>query len=82
MGEMMLFILTDTARKLWALKEMNQANNRQADAELIPNEQIPFPKSLVFIFETSVHPEGIIHIAQEDGILITCDSIKNWVAPE
>jgi hypothetical protein len=39
---------------------------------------MPFPNSSIFIFETTTQPEGIIHIEAEGGILITCDSIKNW----
>lgn len=30
-------------------------------------------------FDTSVHPEGILHINRESGIIITCDSVKNWI---
>ena len=72
------FYLDRYRAKLWALKGMQHAGNRLADVELSQGSQMPFPDSSIFIFETSVHPEGIIHIAQEGGIIITCDSIKNW----
>ncbi|HRE32597.1 MAG TPA: hypothetical protein PLD88_11535 [Candidatus Berkiella sp.] len=39
---------------------------------------MPFPDCSLFVFETSVYPEAILHINREGGILITCDSIKNW----
>jgi hypothetical protein len=76
------FYLDRYHAKLWALKEMKHANNRETDIQLFPNGQMPAPDCSIFIFETSKHPEGILHIAQEGGILITCDSIKNWLAPD
>lgn len=33
-------------------------------------------------FSTSKEPEGALLLEQEGGILITCDSIKNWVQPD
>ena len=43
---------------------------------------MPFPDCSFFIFETSIYPEGFLHITKEGGILITCDSIKNWVSAD
>jgi|SRR6185437_116591 len=76
------FYLDKYHAKLWALKEMKHADNRVTDMQLVPNGQMPLPDCQIFIFETSTYPEGILHIAQEGGILITCDSIKNWVAQD
>lgn len=76
------FYLDRYHAKLWALKEMNHANNHITDVQLIPNGQMPVPYCSIFIFETSKYPEGILHIAQQGGILITCDSIKNWLTPD
>jgi hypothetical protein len=64
--------------QLWALKGMKHNNGVKANVELSPKNKMPFPNSDVFIFETTTQPEGIIHIEAEGGILITCDSIKNW----
>jgi hypothetical protein len=68
--------------KLWALPRMQHHNNRLADVLLAPNGIMPFTGCALFIFETSEYPEGILHIAKEDGILVTCDSIKNWVSAD
>lgn len=76
------FYLDRYHAKLWALKEMKHDNNQVTDVQLIPNGQMPVPNCSIFIFETSKYPEGILHIAQQGGILITCDSIKNWLAPD
>ncbi len=61
---------------------MSHENNRVADVKFIPNGQMPVPNYSIFIFETSKYPEGVLDIAQKNGILITCDSIKNWLAPD
>ncbi len=74
------FYLDRYPAKLWALKSMKHAHNHPTDRELTPNETLPIPDSQLFVFETSAVPEGAIHIARQGGILITCDSIKNWVA--
>lgn len=76
------FYLDRYSAKLWALKGMTHDNNREADIQLVPNGQMPISDSSIFIFETSNFPEGILHLAREGGILITCDSIKNWVAAD
>lgn len=72
------FYLDRYPAKLWALKEMKHDNNKSTDCELIVNGKMPFPDCSLFFFETSIHPEGILHIKQEGGILVTCDSVKNW----
>ncbi|HNB62256.1 MAG TPA: transporter associated domain-containing protein, partial [Saprospiraceae bacterium] len=43
-----------------------------------PDGQMPFPDCSLFVFETSIHPEAILHVNRMDGVLITCDSVKNW----
>lgn len=63
--------------KLWILKGMTYDNSLKADLELVADGKMPFPGCSLFVFETSDLPEGILHIAKEGGILITCDSIQN-----
>jgi len=76
------FYLDRYRASLWALQGMTHNDNRVADVEIIPEGKMPFPDASLFVFQTSVHPEGILHIAREGGILVTCDSIKNWIAPD
>jgi hypothetical protein len=76
------FYLNRYDAKLWALEGMEHHNNRLADNLLVQNGAIPFRDCAVFIFETSAYPEGILHIAKEGGIIVTCDSIKNWVSAD
>jgi hypothetical protein len=76
------FYIDHYSAKLWAIKGMQHENNKITDIELVPDGLMPFPKCSLFVFETSLYPEGVLHIAQEGGILITCDSIKNWVVKD
>lgn len=72
------FYLDRYHAKFWALKGMKHENGKSPDVEMVPGGSMPFPGSSLFIFETASQPEGIIHLSQEGGILISCDSIKNW----
>lgn len=76
------FYLDRYHAKLWALKGMQHQNNRPADFLLTLGGEKPFSDCSIFIFETSQQPEAIIHINKEGGILVTCDSIKNWLKPD
>jgi|SRR6185437_11260380 len=76
------FYLDRYDAKLWALEGMIHEDNRNTNIHLTSNGQMPIPNCSVFIFETSRFPEAILHISQQNGILITCDSIKNWLAPD
>lgn len=72
------FYLDKYSAKLWALKGMQPENNKFTANELIPNGKMPFPDCSLFVFETASQVEGILHLNQEGGILISCDSVKNW----
>ncbi|CEG58646.1 conserved protein of unknown function [Legionella fallonii LLAP-10] len=74
------FYLDRYDAKLWALKGMKHSHNHPTDRELAPHEPLPIADSQLFVFETSAAPEGIIHVTRQGGIIITCDSIKNWIA--
>lgn len=56
---------------------MTYENSLQADRNLTLDGEMPFQGCSLFVFETSVLPEGILHIEREGGILISCDSIQN-----
>jgi hypothetical protein len=72
------FYLDRYEAKLWALKGMVHADHRQADFLIGETTAVPFPQASFFKFETTSQPEAILHIDRHDGILVTCDSIKNW----
>jgi hypothetical protein len=72
------FYLDRYSAKLWALPGVKHDNHKFTDVALIPDGEMPFPDCSLFVFETSTQPEAILHINREGGILITCDSVKNW----
>jgi len=65
--------------KFWALNGMENKQGKQIDTVLTPGSPMPFPHSTLITFETSKHPEAMIYIGTNGGILVTCDSIKNWI---
>ncbi len=68
--------------KFWALKGMTDQNGKAIDAELTIDGPMPFPHCSVIMFKTSKFPEAMLHFDMHGGILITCDSIKNWLGPD
>lgn len=73
------FYVDKYTAKLWALNGMQHSHHKATDVELIPNDKMPFPDCSLFVFETSTQPEGVLYLQREGGILITCDSVKNWI---
>jgi len=68
--------------KFWALPGMVHEHGLVADQELSSHGEVPFAGCSVFTFHTTRRPECIIHIDRADGILVSCDSLQNWVEPD
>jgi len=68
--------------KLWALPDMPHAEGVSPDHFLGIDKALPFAESSLFVFEHTKLPECIIRIDREGGILIACDSLQNWLAPD
>lgn len=66
--------------KLWALPGATHESGRATDHEL--GAALPFAGATLFQFETVTAPEGVIVLAREGGVLISCDSLQNWCAPD
>jgi len=64
--------------KLWACEGMHFNNNLKIDFLIKENEAAPIKGAAFFEFKTTKFPEAIMHISLHGGILIACDSIKNW----
>lgn len=63
---------------LWALKGMTDENNAKID-HVLTEGNLPLNNTSLFYFETSKFPEAVIYLKEHDGIIVSCDSIKNWV---
>ena len=72
--------------KLWTLQGMKDdcggGDYTKIDVEMTVGGLMPFPGCSLFIFESASFPEGVLHLTREGGILITCDSVKNWLSAD
>jgi hypothetical protein len=67
--------------RFWALPGMHQEHDLTPDRELTPNGEMPFEHCSLFHFRTK-QPEGILHINRAGGILVSGDSLQNYLAPD
>jgi flavorubredoxin len=49
---------------------------------LTTDGELPLSACSLFVFEHTKLPECILRIDREGGILIACDSLQNWLAPD
>jgi hypothetical protein len=52
------------------------------DVPLVADGEMPFAGCTLFEFKTTKLPEVILRLDRSGGILIACDSLQNWVAPD
>lgn len=62
---------------LWAYAKMDFSHGEVLDFDLRENK-LPIANAELFTFTTTNFPEALIVLNTHDGILISCDSIKNW----
>ncbi|WP_412552624.1 hypothetical protein [Shimia sp. MIT1388] len=67
---------------LWALEGMEHKGGLTTDRVLRAGEKMPARDLSLFTYDTSTRPEGMFLLAREGGILITADSLQNWVKPD
>jgi hypothetical protein len=68
--------------KFWALRGMVHEHGLVPDYELRPDGEMPFSGCSVVAFHTTKLPECILHIERAGGIIISCDSLQNWIEPD
>jgi hypothetical protein len=68
--------------KFWAHIDMTHEHGLVADRELRPGGEMPFAGCGVFVFRTTKRPECILSIDRAGGILVSSDSLQNWVEPD
>jgi hypothetical protein len=66
----------------WALPRMENEHGLTTDKELTPDGEMPFAGCSLFEFRATKRPEGILHIDRAGGILISGDSLQNYLAPD
>ncbi len=70
------------ARRSGRLPDIQHEHGLTPDKELTPGGQMPFAGCSLFDFRTTKRPEGILHIDRAGGILVSGDSLQNWLAPD
>jgi len=66
----------------WTLPGMPQDNGVVPDKQLSVDGEMPFAGCSVFAFEHTKLPEAILRIERDGGILVSADSLQNWIAPD
>ena len=67
---------------LWALPGMEHEHGLETTHPLTVGGATPVTDASLFVFETSSKPEGVLLVDRDGGILISCDSLQNWVEPD
>jgi len=65
----------------WAMPGMEHETGLQATRNL-SEDSLPISDAGLFDFRTTQIPEGILRIDREGGILVSCDALQNWLAPD
>jgi hypothetical protein len=68
--------------KIWAPPGMRHEHGLTPDKELTPFGEMPFAGCSLFEFRTTKKPESVLHIDRAGGILVSGDSLQNWLAPD
>jgi hypothetical protein len=66
----------------WAMPGMDIQEGLTVGRELRAGGEMPFANCTFFEFKTTKMPEGILRLDRAGGIMIACDALQNWVAPD
>ena len=66
----------------WALPGMQHSHDLVPDQLLSEGGALPFSGASLFVFQHTKLPECIVRIDREGGILVACDALQNWLAPD
>lgn len=66
----------------WTMPGMEHETGLKAAQTLTPDGPLPISDATLFDFRTTQIPEGVLHLDRADGILIACDALQNWCAPD
>ncbi|MEX8500042.1 MAG: hypothetical protein AB3X41_01775 [Leptothrix ochracea] len=68
----------------WALPGMPMPEGLQPDKLISADEgaERPFPDARFVVFQSTKLPESLVLIERAGGILVACDALHNWLAPD
>lgn len=64
----------------WAMPGMETEG--ELNVKTLSSDSLPIADATLFAFETTTIPEGILRIDRAGGVLIACDALQNWLAPD
>ena len=76
------FYLRRYSARLWAMPQMQHQQGLATTDLLTPAAQLPIKDMVMFEYESSKMPEGLLLLKRAGGILIACDSLQNWVVAD
>jgi hypothetical protein len=76
------FYVARYGAEYWMMPDMAHETGLQATRTLAPDAPLPISDASLFDFRNTQIPEGILHIDRAGGILIACDALQNWLAPD
>lgn len=66
----------------WAMPGMSTEDRPNVSRQLVPGGEMPVRDASLFAFTSTTRPEGILRLDRDGGIMISCDSLQNWVGPD
>ncbi|MFW1678168.1 hypothetical protein ACFVYJ_10350 [Pontibacter sp. JAM-7] len=66
----------------WALPGVDHESGLAVTRRLTSDEPLPISDASLFVFSTAQIPEAVLRLERSDGILIACDALQNWHAPD
>ncbi|MCA9671414.1 MAG: hypothetical protein KC503_37715 [Myxococcales bacterium] len=66
--------------KLWAPAGMKHDNGLETDVEMTA-DNLPLSDAELFLFDVEL-PEAILRVDRSGGVLVSCDSLQNWLEPD
>lgn len=66
----------------WTLPDAGPSVGLDNSHSLLEDGPLPISDASLFVFHTTQLPEAIIRLERSGGILIACDALQNWHAPD
>ncbi|MGM0516090.1 MAG: hypothetical protein ACQER6_00655 [Pseudomonadota bacterium] len=76
------FYVQHYGARYWAMPGMTHDSGLAVDQHLAADAPLPVSDAGLFAFRTTKIPEGILRLDRAGGILVACDALQNWVAPD
>lgn len=75
------FYVHELGARAWAPPGMPSAP--ELTAPVMPlGPELPLDDASLFVFSSSRQPEAVLHLQRDQGVLIACDSLQNWLSPD